>query len=703
MTRIRVMQAATPLLAILLLSNCSNELAPTAVARVTLRPSGTWPDTLGVAELATVLADVVTSSGQTISGVELQWSSSDSSIIQVIAPDTSATPSAQDRLNIGRRAVITSHATGTATVIARLDRPGFAPVELRVPVAVKQRNWPTLLTVSNVDTVGLDLTNADPAVIGTLAYTWSSSDPSVLQAIAVGTDPSRALLTARANGPAQVTLTVTSDRIGRVVFQQPFTVGSVTITQQPQWPSLLPVTNTVQLGVAVLDATGQPAVGAHVTWSSTNLSAFTVDSNGVVTALSRGGGEVVAQVGAAPFQVAQLRATLQVVQKWGAVSAGGNHTCAIAALDGTGYCWGNNASGELGTGFAAAVLPQASLPRLVATSHKFSELKAAESHSCGREGALTLLCWGARDRGQLGDGPCVASGMGTTCFPSSESPVIIVNNGALGTGQVHLDQVVVGGSFSCIVVVNGGSGSFASRKLRCWGTADQQGMGIAFSDSATNSPVLTPGLSPNANITQVTAGLAHLCTRTDDIFWVECMGVNDVSQLGDGTVGNPPGPPLSPKGFVIVGGNPANPGGDGYPANALTAGGNHTCGLDGIGILCWGDGVIYPTRVVLAAQVTSFAAGDAHSCALVTTGDAWCWGSNSNGQLGGGTIGGSSAVPTLVTGGLKFVALTAGTAHTCGVTTDGSVYCWGSNFNGQLGDGTTTDRAAPVRVGESPQ
>jgi alpha-tubulin suppressor-like RCC1 family protein len=115
-----------------------------------------------------------------------------------------------------------------------------------------------------------------------------------------------------------------------------------------------------------------------------------------------------------------------------------------------------------------------------------------------------------------------------------------------------------------------------------------------------------------------------------------------------------------------------------------------------------GDAV-YPTRVTLPVQAVVLAAGGAHTCALTAGGDAWCWGSDSNGQLGRGSIGGSSSTPAPVSGGLKFIALSAGGAHTCGVTLDGSIYCWGANASGQLGDGSTTDRGAPVRVAESPQ
>ena len=102
-------------------------------------------------------------------------------------------------------------------------------------------------------------------------------------------------------------------------------------------------------------------------------------------------------------------------------------------------------------------------------------------------------------------------------------------------------------------------------------------------------------------------------------------------------------------------------------------------------------------------MLVSLAAGGAHTCGLTAAGAAYCWGSNANGQLGNGTIGGTSVPAGPVSGGLTFVALSAGGAHTCGVTSNGAIYCWGSNSSGQLGDGTLIDRGAPVRVAESPQ
>ena len=91
--------------------------------------------------------------------------------------------------------------------------------------------------------------------------------------------------------------------------------------------------------------------------------------------------------------------------------------------------------------------------------------------------------------------------------------------------------------------------------------------------------------------------------------------------------------------------------------------------------------------------------GTRHACDITRVGHAQCWGENDAAQLGGGTLDERSDAPRTVAGVMTYVALSAGAAHTCGVTAAGDVYCWGTNELGQLGDGTTIRRTAPVRIG----
>ncbi|MFO0609491.1 MAG: hypothetical protein U0324_40380 [Polyangiales bacterium] len=144
----------------------------------------------------------------------------------------------------------------------------------------------------------------------------------------------------------------------------------------------------------------------------------------------------------------------------------------------------------------------------------------------------------------------------------------------------------------------------------------------------------------------------------------------------------------------------------------VVAGNAFACARYGDGTAaCWGDNALgqigdgtsgpgtsrdRPTTVLGLAGVEELAAGASHVCARVTDGSVWCWGANGSRQVGSGRSGATERNAVRVAGLSGAVSIACGAAHTCAVLANGAVQCWGGNAQGQLGDGSTTLRAAPV-------
>jgi alpha-tubulin suppressor-like RCC1 family protein len=204
---------------------------------------------------------------------------------------------------------------------------------------------------------------------------------------------------------------------------------------------------------------------------------------------------------------------------------------------------------------------------------------------------------------------------------------------------------------------------------------------------------------------------------------VECWGSNSAGELGIGVGSGPQscdnGIACSPAPVAVTGLS--------APVDSVAAGEGETCVLLAGGtVACWGangsgqlgDGSTSgpelcqglpcsttPGVVSGVSGATAVATNGAEACALLSSGAVECWGSNLNGELGNGTVasgnpGGSSSVPIMVSGLTRATAVAVGGAHACALLLDGTIQCWGDNSTGQLGNGSTTDSTTPVPVSD---
>jgi alpha-tubulin suppressor-like RCC1 family protein len=348
------------------------------------------------------------------------------------------------------------------------------------------------------------------------------------------------------------------------------------------------------------------------------------------------------------------------------VTAGFTHTCALTGSGGI-KCWGHNNYGQLGDGTNTDRYTPVDVFGL---SSGVTAVTADFLHTCALTSSGGIKCWGDNEKGQLGDGTNT----------DRYKPVDVVG---LGSGMV---KVTAGYLHTCALTSSG--------EGKCWGLNVYGQLGDG-TNTNKDTPVDVVGLS--SGVVAVTAGGYHTCALTS-IGGVKCWGHNDGGQLGDGTNTDRDIP-------VDVFGLSSG-------VVAVTAGFHHTCALTGGGgVKCWGhnysgqlgDGTETdsntPVDVVgLGSGITAVTGGYLHTCALNSSGGVKCWGHNEFGQLGDGTNIDSKTPVNVVGLGSGVTAVTAGTGYTCALTSIGGVKCWGSNYYGQLGDGTSIGRWTPVDV-----
>jgi len=312
----------------------------------------------------------------------------------------------------------------------------------------------------------------------------------------------------------------------------------------------------------------------------------------------------------------------------------------------------------------------------------------------------SVTCWGTDSYGQLG----------TIAQLSSSVPMQVYGMTGLTPATTAISvSVSMAAWHSCAVMADG--------KVKCWGLNNWGQLG---NDSTDLSKIPVPvtgitGADAASTAISVSAGQYHTCAVMADGS-ATCWGANASGQLGNNlNTGSSVPVPVS----GITGADEAS------TAVSISAGGNHSCALMRDGkVLCWGSnnlgqlgddsttdraapvqvyGITGLTAESIAVGVTT---GFTHSCALMENGTVACWGNNQQGQLGNGNNSDRSvpvpvSVITGLTSALTAVSVSSGIYHSCALMQNGTAECWGYNWDGELGNNSTTDSSVPVQVSDS--
>lgn len=368
-----------------------------------------------------------------------------------------------------------------------------------------------------------------------------------------------------------------------------------------------------------------------------------------------------------------------VAEGWRQVSAGVTHTCAISESRRL-FCWGSDAAGQIGDGGENT---DRSVPTEVAGGRTdWASVSAGGFFTCARTTGGELFCWGSDFYGQLGNG-----GDNTDVGEPTE----------VDGGNRFWSVVSAGSEHAC-------ARSRAGR-LFCFGRDGSGQLGNDENLANQGRPVEVAGGATDWRT--VAAGWFHTCAlRTTGHLY--CFGADGAGQLGNGE------PLVDQATPVEVTAGAAN-------WVQVAVGASHTCALKSVGRLyCWGwdrdgqrgdgdpatdDLAAAPVRVAEGAiRWQGVSAYGWHTCARTTGlrgGTVYCWGLDSNGEVGDGEPFANQPAPVPVSGGGKYRRLDAGEVHNCAIKANRRLFCWGDGGNGRIGLGDAAigvDQPAPVLV-----
>ncbi len=408
------------------------------------------------------------------------------------------------------------------------------------------------------------------------------------------------------------------------------------------------------------------------------------------------------------------------------ISAGIYHMLAVLS-DGTVKTWGKNESGQLGNGTTSTQ------PTLTPIDIGLTNIKAVAAgyfHSLALSSNGTIMAWGHNLEGELGDGS----------FTSNSSPVKVSSTTtyrAIACGRLHSLAITVAGgvhawgsdefgqlgddkesvnksvptpvfeitnALSIAAGENHSLAGIADGSVRTWGKNDycQLGLGLGAGGNNDTDNRFLPE-TPKANaVTRVFAGETHSGYMSADS-WFATWGNNSHGQCNRSTtdlVVNAPMGRFLPHNFHATGSGFGN-----HTLYVADDGTVHGWGSNLTGELGNGaNGVIQPTEVITTTNwsldaIVAIDAGRSHSIALKADGTVWTWGSDTNGELGDDLTLSNKSTPVQVSGLSGVYAIAAGAYHNLALTCSGKMWAWGQDTYGQLGNNATLlNQPTPVEI-----
>jgi alpha-tubulin suppressor-like RCC1 family protein len=386
--------------------------------------------------------------------------------------------------------------------------------------------------------------------------------------------------------------------------------------------------------------------------------------------------------------VALSTGTLLAGKTIAGVCAGGKFTL-VATTDNMLFAWGHNSTGQLGNNSTTdSRVPVAVVMNGVLSGKVLKQISTGIDHVQVLTQDGLVYSWGSGASGQLGNGSSAQSLV----------PVAVTTTGAL-SGKV-ISSVTSGGSYALALTEQG--------EIFGWGAAGRRGDG---SNSVATTPVAVSSFGSGDKVaTDLVAGYNHAFIAAVDGM-IYSFGSNSRGALGNGSLFDSlVATPILKFGSVAGKGIRHGTAGATFSMLVDADGGIHTWGQNDVGQLGSTPALTYlpnPTPLVSRAlagrKILQVATGGAHTVVLADDGFLYSSGGNANGQLGLGWTGALvqefQQVPMVgLLAGKRIVAVGAGAGHTIVLTSDGRVFGWGSNSNGQLGNGTTTNSALPVAL-----